>query len=459
MGHYTGRMADLVRIGSGAGFSGDRIDPAVELAEQGEIDYLVFECLAERTIALGQLARLRDPRLGYDPLLEARWRAVLPACRRRGIPVITDMGAANPTAAATRTLELAAELGLAGLRVGLVSGDDVLDRVRDLDLPLLDGGRLPDIRDRLVSANAYLGAEPVAEALRQGAEVVVTGRVADPSLFVAPILHAFGWTADDWPRLGMATAVAHLLECAGQVTGGYFADPGLPGGLKDVPGLARLGFPIGEVRLDGGAVITKVKGSGGMVSVRTCAEQLLYEVHDPSAYVTPDVVADFSQVTLRETGPDRVALAGATGRPRTPTLKVSLGYRDGFLGEASIAYGGPGCQGRARLALEVLEERFRMLDLRADDLRLDLVGVSALYPGAAAQRNDEPNEVLVRAAARCSSAQQAEKAGLEVEALLTCGPAGGAGARKSVREIIAVASVLLERDSVPWTVALLESPR
>lgn len=450
-------VADVVRIGAGAGTSGDRIDPAVELAERGEIEYLVFECLAERTIALGQLARLRDPRRGYDPLLEARWRRVLPACHRRGIKVVTNMGAANPTAALERTLEIAGELGLSGLRVALLTGDDVLAQVTDHDFPLLGGGRSIDLRDRLVSANAYLGADGVVEALDGGADLVITGRVADPSLFLGPMRHALGWPADAWTELGRGTAAAHLLECAGQVTGGYFAEPDLVGpaaARKQVADLARLGFPIAEVRSDGRAVIRKVPGSGGRVTVDTCAEQILYEVHDPTAYVTPDVVADFGGIQLVQEGPDRVAVEGADGGPRTPTLKVSLGYRDGYIGEGSIILGGPGCLARARLAAEILAERLRMVDLRADDLRIDLVGVNALYGPAAPEPAAEPNEVVLRVAARGPSADEVAKPGLEMDALCVNGPAGSAGHRKRIREVVAVASLLLPRERVSHKVSM-----
>ena len=248
-----------VRIGAGAGFSGDRIEPAVELAERGGLQYLVFECLAERTIALAQLAKGRDPEAGYDPLLAARMRAVLPACRRNGVRIVTNMGAANPLAAARKVAEVARELGLAGLKVAAVLGDDVLDALRGGDQPLDEGGTVAALGNRLVSANAYLGAGPIAEALEGGAEVVVTGRAADPAMFLAPLVHEFGWSMEDWERLGRGTVVGHLLECAGQVTGGYFADPG----FKDVPDLARLGFPLAEVAEDGTAVVTKVPGSGG----------------------------------------------------------------------------------------------------------------------------------------------------------------------------------------------------
>ena len=285
-----------IRIGSGAGYSGDRIEPALELAEKGDIQYLVFECLGERTVALAQQARVKNPDSGYDPLLEERMRAVLPACAARGIKIVTNMGAANPVAASRKTAEIARSLGLSSLKIAAVTGDDVLEACKDGDLPIMEfEGTIKQLGNRLLSANAYLGAEPMAKALAAGADIVITGRASDPALFLAPMIHAFGWAMDDWNLLGQGTVAGHLLECAGQITGGYFADPG----YKDIPDLARLGFPIGEVGEDGSLVITKVEGSGGAVTAQTCKEQLLYEVHDPTQYIQPDVVADFSQVRVR----------------------------------------------------------------------------------------------------------------------------------------------------------------
>ena len=290
-----------IRIGSGAGYSGDRIEPALELAEKGDIQYLVFECLGERTVALAQQARMKNPDSGYDPLLEERMRAVLPACAARGIKIVTNMGAANPVAAARKTAEIARSLGLSSLKIAAVIGDDVLEACKDGDLPIMEfEGTIKQLGNRLLSANAYLGAEPMAKALAAGADIVITGRASDPALFLAPMIHAFGWAMDDWNLLGQGTVAGHLLECAGQITGGYFADPG----YKDIPDLARLGFPIGEVGEDGSLVITKVEGSGGAVTAQTCKEQLLYEVHDPTQYIQPDVVADFSQVKVEEIAPE-----------------------------------------------------------------------------------------------------------------------------------------------------------
>src|SRR6266852_3701432 len=290
-------MMRTIRIGSGAGYSGDRIEPAVELAEKGDIQYLVFGCLGERTVALAQQARMKNPDSGYDPLLEERIRAVLPTCAAKGIKIVTNMGAANPVAAARKTAEIARSLGLASLKIAAVVGDDVLDACKDGDLEIMEfDGTIKQLGNRLLSANAYLGAEPIAEALTGGADIVITGRASDPALFLAPMIHAFGWAMHDWNLLGQGTVAGHLLECAGQITGGYFADPG----YKDVPDLARLGFPIAEVGQDGSVVLTKVEGSGGRISVATCKEQLLYELLDPTAYLQPDVVADFSGVRFTE---------------------------------------------------------------------------------------------------------------------------------------------------------------
>ncbi|PHP89875.1 MULTISPECIES: acyclic terpene utilization AtuA family protein [Burkholderia] len=443
-----------VRIGAGAGYSGDRIEPAVELAEHGQLDYLVFECLAERTIAIAQQARRNDPALGYDPLLDARMQAVLPVAAVKRVRIVSNMGAANPRAAARRTARIAQSLGIAGLKVAAVEGDDVLDVVLRGAFRFEESGdEVAAYRDRIVSANAYLGAAPIVDALAAGADVVLTGRVADPSLFAAPLIHAFGWRMDDWDALGQATVVGHLLECAGQVTGGYFADPG----YKDVPNLARLGFPIGEVTADGSVVITKVPHAGGRVSAATCKEQLLYEIHDPARYLQPDVVADFTRVAVAEEATDRVRVTGGRGAARPDTLKVSVAYVDGWIGEGQISYGGPGALARARLALDIVRERLALTGVAATELRFDLIGVDALYGDATPAVRGEPAEVRVRVAGRAANAAEAARIGNEVETLYTNGPAGGGGAFKSTREVIAVQSVLLPRSAVTPSFSFVEA--
>jgi hypothetical protein len=443
-----------VRLGAGAGYSGDRIEPAVELAQYGALDYLIFECLAERTIAIAQQARRLDSELGYDPLLEARMRAVLPVAVKNGVRIISNMGAANPRAAALKTAQIARELGLSGLKIAAVTGDDVLDVVRQGDFRFEESGEsVASIDTRIVSANAYLGAAPIVEALANGADIVLTGRVADPSLFVAPLIHEFGWKMDDWAMLGQATVVGHLLECAGQVTGGYFADPG----FKDVPNLARLGFPIGEVSADGSVVITKVSHAGGRVTEATCKEQLIYEIHDPQRYLQPDVVADFTQIQVVEESDNRIRVSGGRGTPRTDTLKVSVAYVDGFIGEGQISYAGPGAVARARLALDIVRARLTIMGVATRELRFDLIGIDALHGETAGARNAQPYEVRARVVGRTDSMAQAIQIGNEVETLYTNGPAGGGGVTKTTREVIAVQSVLLPRAHTMPTFEFVEA--
>lgn len=443
-----------IRIGSGAGYSGDRIEPAVELAEKGDIQYLVFECLGERTVALAQQARMKNPEGGFDPLLEERMRAVLPICAAKGIKIVTNMGAANPAAAARKTAEIAKSLGLSKLKIAAVIGDDVLEACKGSDLALMEfEGTMRQLGNKVLSANAYLGAAPMAEALSAGADVVITGRASDPALFLAPMIHAFGWKMDDWNLLGQGTVAGHLLECAGQITGGYFADPG----YKDVAGLARLGFPIGEVGEDGSLVITKVAGSGGVVTAQTCKEQLLYEVHDPERYLQPDVTADFSQVSVEEIGPDRVRVSGGRGTRRPDTLKVSVGYVDGYIGEGQISYAGPGAVARGRLGLEIVRERMQLTGITSSETRFELIGVDSLHGADIGGRGNEPYEVRLRVAGRTDSMKEAVRIGNEVETLFTNGPAGGGGALKSARDVVAVVSVLLPREQAKPSIRFVEA--
>ena len=440
------------RIGSGAGYSGDRIDPAQDLAERGQLDALVFECLAERTIALAQLRRSLDPSHGYDPLLEERMRAVLVACVQQRTTLITNMGAANPMAAGEAVLAVARELKLPRLRVAVVEGDDVLAWMQAHDVPLMDSDQTVRCLDgQLVSANAYLGAEALLPALQSGVDAVIAGRVADPALFLAPLMHRFGWKADDWPQLGQGVLVGHLLECAAQVSGGYIADPG----HVEVPRLAEVGFPLAEVQADGSAVITKLDGTGGRVDRITCTAQLLYELEDPARYLQPDVAADFSGVQLREVGPNRVQVEGASGHARPEQLKVTLGYREGFIGEGQISYAGPGARARGELALSVLRSRMQRLGWAGLEHRAELIGVNAMH-GPLLGADREPYEVRVRLAVRTTTRAQAERVAQEVEALYLNGPAGGGGVTQSVREVVAAASALIPREAVRTTCRVLE---
>ena len=442
-----------IKIGSGAGYSGDRLEPALELLERVPLDYMAFECLAERTIALAQTEKQHDPTRGFDPLLEYRMERVLPVAHKKGVRILTNMGAANPEGALRQVTAMARSQRLKGLKIAAVVGDDVRHLLESHpELKLLEtGAPVASLGDRIISANAYLGAAPLVEALNRGAQVILTGRVADPSLFLAPMIHAFGWDLEDCQKMGQGTLIGHLLECAAQVCGGYFAEPG----KKEVPDLHRLGFPYAEVDASGRGFISKAPDTGGLVSVATCTEQLLYEIHNPSAYLTPDCTADFSRVTFRQEGADKVSFNGAGGRPATDTYKVSVGYRNGYLGVGEMSYGGPGCEDRARLAAEIVRKRLAAQNMDIADLRTELIGVNAISPLEGVGRPEVP-EVRLRVAGRVQSRAEALQIGQEVETLYTNGPAAGGGASRSVREVISVASVLLPKSKVCPKVLLEE---
>lgn len=327
-----------IRIGSGAGYGGDRIEPAIDLMKHGNLDYIIFECLAERTISIAQKRKQEDPALGYNDLFEYRFDKILDALQTNRVKVITNMGAANPKSAAELCGRMAAEKGLKNLKIAYVEGDDISSRLKDyMDYQVLETGKtLRDIQGEVLSANGYIGCRGIVEALEHGADIVITGRVADPSLSLGPLMYEFGWNWDDYDKMGKGTWVGHLLECAGQVTGGYFADPG----YKDVPDLWNLGFPIIEVDETGNGMVTKLSASGGLVSVETVQEQTLYEIQDPENYFTPDVIADFSHVRIKQQEKDVVEISDATGKAPTGYYKTSVGYHDCCIGEGQISYGG-----------------------------------------------------------------------------------------------------------------------
>lgn len=449
----------VFRLGNAAGFSGDRVDAAPpvlrDLIAGGTPAALFFETLAERTIALAQMERRRDPDSGYEPMLERLLRPILRDAHAHRIPLLGNWGAANPPAAGRAVARLAVELGLPGLRIAVVAGDDVTPRVQAGNLPVHEADRGLDMGAwNLLAANAYLGAEPLVQALREGADVVVAGRVADPSLAVAPLLHHFGWDAADWDRLAVAACAGHLLECGSQVTGGVFWDPG----RKDVPDPANLGFPIAEVTAEGGLVITKPAGTGGAVDRRVVTEQLLYEVHDPARYLTPDVVLDITGATLEQQGPDRVAVRGLRGHARPDTLKVTACYEGAWTGEGEVGVAGPNALPRAKAMAEVLLERVRRRGLRVTRARADLIGVASLHAGddGAAWRDasGDPPEVRVRLAVESPHRDDAEQAAREALAMLCCGPAGTGGARWRVSPRILTRSHLIAREAAPWSVTV-----
>jgi hypothetical protein len=436
---------DLYRIGAGAGFAGDRMGPARRLAEDGALDALVFECLAERTIGLAQ-SRRANGLAGWDERAVDRIVSVAAAMRTRGGVIVTNGGAADPVGAARAT---AARLPTDSV-VAAVTGDDVLSTI-DRASAQIDGTdkTLADLGDRVISANAYLGAEGIHRALDAEASIVITGRVSDAALFLAPLRRRFGWAADDWRMMAEGTLVGHLLECAGQLTGGYFAD----GGSKVVPGLSDIGFPFADVSADGTAIYGKVHGTGGRLDRVTVLEQLLYEIDDPRAYLTPDAIVDLGGVIIDDLGGSRVAVSGAAAEGRPERLKVSVGVRDGFAAVASINYGGYRAVERALLAREIMVERWRDELGHEEELRCEFVGCNALTPWEAT--TTRPVEVQARFSTRSLSKTVAGDLVQEVEALYTNGPAGGGGVSGSIVETIGIVSTFMDRGEVETGVEIV----
>ena len=451
-------MKESIRIGAGAAWWGDRVEPAKLNADRGALDYLCFETMAEATVSAAQVRARRDPSFeGYDTYLDERMQAVLPGCMKNGTRIISNQGWINPDGAAKRIVHWLQKLGYKGVKVASVNGSLITDKVLSLTQTIMENGQpTSGLASNLISAEAYLGAEPIVQALANGAQIVVTGRVADPSIFMAPMMHEFGWSASDWAKLGQGMGIGHLLECGAQVTGGYFSDPG----FKDVPEPWNFGFPIAEVEPDGSAVLTKVAGTGGEVNLRTVKEQMLYEVHDPANYLTPDVVVDFTTAKLEQVGPSRVRVSNIGGKPRTPTLKVSIGCTEGFIGEDMFFYAGPGALRRAELAKKILTERFRIVGLEAEEVRIDFLGINAIHGAATPADAPEPYEIAVRVAARTKTREQANKVGREVDGMAVSG-IGHTGKRvphaDRTREVIGVWSSLVPREAVPASVSYFES--
>ena len=451
-------MAKRIRIGAGSAWWGDRVEPAALNAEKGDLDYLCFETMAEATISAAQVRARRDPTFpGYDTYLDDRMKAVLPACLKRGTKIVSNQGWINPEGAAQRIVHWLREFGAKGVKVAAVGGSLITDRVLELTDRIMENGEpTSTLAPNLISAEVYLGAEPIAQALKAGAQIVVTGRAADPSIFMAPMMYEFGWDPLDHARVGMGSGIGHLMECGAQVTGGYFSDPG----FKDVPEPWNFGFPIAEVDEDGSAVITKVAGTGGAVNLMTVKEQLLYEVHDPANYITPDVVVDFTTAKLKQVGPDRVRVSRISGKPRTPTYKVSISCAEGFIGEDMFFYAGPGALRRAQLAKRILEERFRIVGLQAEDIRIDFLGMNAIHGVASPAVWPEPYEIAVRVAARTRTREEALKVGREVDGMAVSGIAH-TGKRvphqDRTREVVGVWSSLVGRERVKPTLTYLES--
>ncbi|MBA2529514.1 MAG: DUF1446 domain-containing protein [Euzebyales bacterium] len=452
-------MAATVRLGSGSAYWGDLLEPAVKLAEQGELDFLCFDHLAELTLAILQRHRAKDPSRGYVGDIVPWMEATLPPARLHGTRLVTNAGGANPRAGAEKVVGVARQHGLAGTRVGVVTGDDVLHRMRELAdaghaFPNLDTGEehLSRIADRIVAANAYIGADGIVACLDAGADVVVAGRVSDNALYVGPLMHAFGWTFDQPERVGAAVTIGHMIECAALISGSLSNFWAEAGDIWDI------GFPIAEVDESGDAVFTKLPGTAGLVTELTLKEQLLYEVHDPARYLMPDGVADFTAPTLTQVGPDRVRMSGMTGAARPDTLKVCVGYSDGWIGEGTAMFSWPDAYAKARKGEQIVRQRLKVIDVHPRSLQFDYLGVNTLHGPVAPAPACEPNEVGLRVAAHCDSVAEAEAVKREVLHLWTLGGVGSAiAAPGRPRPVVQLWPTLIPRDAVDVRVEMLEA--
>lgn len=455
-------MKEKIRIAAGQGFWGDLLDAPVRQVEGGPIDYLMLDYLAEVTMSIMQKQRSRDPNAGYAKDFIPLMKQILPACVERNIRVTANAGGVNVEGCADAVLGVARELGLAGkLRVGIVTGDDIMPRLdellgRGIELRNMDTGEpLATVRERIQSANAYLGAWPMVEALNGGARVVITGRSTDTGLTLAPMIHEFGWAPDDWNRLAAGTIAGHIIECGAQASGGNCQYD-----WRSIPNLADVGFPIAEAAPDGTFVITKHEGTGGCVTVPSIKEQLVYEMGDPHEYITPDCVADFTTIHLEDAGPNRVRVYGVKGRPATDTLKVSISYSAGFKAVGTLVYSWPDAYEKAQAAGKILRARLDRLGLQFDEVLTEFVGVNATHGALAGEPPKDIPEVQLRVGVRGENRSAVERFTKEIAPLILTGPpgvTGFAGGRPKVEEIVAYWPALIPKEEIKSKVQVIEA--
>jgi len=449
-----------VRIGTGSGYWGDRFDAADTLAAKGDVDYIAFDYLAELTMSIMQKQKNKDPKKGYATDFLTVLKRILPVCKAKNIKLIASAGGVNPEALGDEIVALAKGMGI-NLKVALVTGDNIYDRLGEIEKQgcafsnMENGGSFSKVKDRITNANVYLGAEPIVEALRNGAEVVITGRNTDTSLFLAPMIYELGWKSTDYDKLANGICFGHIIECGAQVSGGNFT-----GGWEEVPDLAHLGWPIAEVYEDGTATITKPDGTGGLVSPATVKEELLYEIGDPASYITPDVIADFSQVHVEDAGVNKVRVYGSKGAPPPETLKVSMGYTDGFKAFGEISYAWPKALKKARLADSILRERFKIIGLEAEEILTEFIGYNSILGPISEREASEPEEVRLRIGIRTKTLAEAQKLAPELPCLVTCGPPNGSGynlGKMPPQEILAYWPALMSKTFVTAVVTYKEN--
>ena len=436
------------------------MEPAVDLVNMGDLNYICFDAMSEVTMSIAQAKMLDDPdTLPYDPDLIKRITPILELCLEKDIKIITNSGWLDPVAAAAKVIEHAKNIGIKNLKIATVTGSNLGIRVADLGVNFIETGTpVNDSREQIISGEVYLGAEGIVEGLKSGANIIITGRIGDSCMYLAALAHEFGWSFENPNEMAKGMIIGHLMECGSQITGGCFADPG----YKDVPDIANLGNPIAEVT-DDRVIITKIPTSGGTITEATCKEQLLYEVHDPSCYYCPDVIADLSKVTFSQISKDTVeVIIENAGIPKTSTLKALIGLREGFIAEELVLFAGPGAIKRAELTKHILNERFNTVSLLAEEIRWDFVGLTAVHREASPAIPPDPYEVILRVAVKTQCREQAAKLGAEIDAIAVNGPAGvgkwgthSPGSR--IRPVIGLNSALIPRKEVPFSVRMFES--
>jgi hypothetical protein len=453
-------MKSQVRIANGQGFWGDWLEAPVRQVELGPIDYLVLDYLAEITMSILQKQRSREPALGYATDFVPLIARIAPHMLDRGVRVISNAGGVNPVACARAVVAAVRAKGLSGLKVAVITGDDIFGRLdemlgRGIAFDDLDSGQpIHSIRPRILSANVYVGAFPLVEALETGAHFVIAGRSTDTALTLAPMIHEFGWPANDWDKLAAGTIAGHIIECGAQTTGGNCQVD-----WQAIPNLANIGFPIIQAYPDASFHVTKHEGTGGRVTSAIVKEQLVYELGDPASYITPDCVADFTTIQLRDDGPDRVLVSGIGGRPKPPTLKTSITYSAGWKAVGTLVYSWPDALEKARAADRIVRERLQNLGLRFDEIYTEFFGVNACH-GPAAAPNDDPPEVQIRIGVRGPDREAVDRFTRELIPLVLNGPPTATGfgeGRPPVREVVAYWSSLLPREEIQTRVEVFQA--
>jgi hypothetical protein len=449
-------MSKKVRIGAGMGFYGDSVLPALDIAKKGNVQYICFDDLAELTMAILEKDRKKDPTKGYTKDITQTMNLLLPECFPKGIKLITNAGGINPEGAVEEVKRVAKSLGFDDIKIGLVKGDNIYDRLNEVSPYFLskEGEESwEQYEDRLLFASVYLGAQPIVEALKQGADVVITGRTTDSAQFAAPLIYEYNWSYDDWDRVASAVLLGHLMECSGQVTGGNYT-----GAWEDIDDLDNIGYPIAEVSEDGSFILTKTEGTGGKVSVETVKEQFLYEIHDPRHYITPDVIVDFTSVVFEDIGPDQVRVSNVKGKPAPPTLKVLIGYENGWAGDGMMGYSWPNALEKAKKAEEILRKQIDRLGIKTEEIHTSYIGYNSLH-GPLAHEVDSNllNEIYLYFAIRTKEKSDSAKFGKLLAPLAVNGPpfgGGGLGKGGKPRQLLGIYSCLIDRDVIESKVSV-----